>query len=493
MSTAFAFLLLFILVRAQTISRCMKPSSRYLVALKFNSPSRPQNVLPTEKFAVAAEPNYKETDEDIDNAEESHFKWMSDNVHFLSHAKSNLASRQSHGNSSTTPASKRNSGLDKKWRIGKPGLFRGYGVYFSSVDDCVSFMDGIRKYTAQLNGTLANSRVHAVVDRIEEDVRVSLDPEQSARTRNVSVSQTADGTKLNQQFPPWGLDRIGQRNLPLDGLYQYASFAGEGVDAYIVDTGININHQDFQGRAVWGTTKSQGSADVDIHGHGSHVAGTIGGFYSGVAKKVRLIAVKVLDDEGGGSYSELIDGLQWVSEQVARSPEKANRSVVNLSVQGRTSEILNQAIIALNQLGVHIVAAAGNNGVEACGTSPSSATPQTQVISVGATDDVDQVPQYSNFGPCVNILAPGKQIVSVDAKTADGFKELSGTSMASPHVAGSVALLLSYNQSNLKTPQQMKSFLLQQSTKNVIRDTAQGQWIQGSFVNYAGMLYLNAL
>ncbi|KAI8816628.1 peptidase S8/S53 domain-containing protein [Fimicolochytrium jonesii] len=215
-----------------------------------------------------------------------------------------------------------------------------------------------------------------------------------------------------QENPPWGLDRIDQKTLPLNNEYTYLDTAGDGVDIYVVDTGININHTEFEGRAVWGVTvRTDGAPDYDDNGHGSHVAGIAGGKTYGAAKAVKLIAVKALDGNGAGPFSELIDGLQWVART---APGTGRPSVVNLSIQGAVSQALNQACTGLITLGIHVISATGNSGEDACGYSPAVIAPQTAIISVGAVDDTDAVPPFSNYGACVSLLGPGVNILSVD-------------------------------------------------------------------------------
>ncbi|KAI9325018.1 peptidase S8/S53 domain-containing protein, partial [Zopfochytrium polystomum] len=226
--------------------------------------------------------------------------------------------------------------------------------------------------------------------------------------------------------------------------------AGHGVDIYVVDTGVRVDHVDFGGRAQWGVTTRTGSPDEDDNGHGSHVAGTAAGLVSGVAKRANVIAVKVLDAAGHGPYSELIEGLAWVAN---RTRTTGRPSIVNLSIQGRPSNVLNRALAGLTRLGIHVTSAAGNMGADACRYSPASATREASagggggggaaIVSVGATDGRDALAGFSNYGECVSVYAPGVDVASVFADSVNQYVELSGTSMASPLVAGAVAVLLS--------------------------------------------------
>jgi subtilisin family serine protease len=225
----------------------------------------------------------------------------------------------------------------------------------------------------------------------------------------------------------WGLDRINQRLLPLDSSYSYVS-AGTGVTAYVVDSGIATSHPDFEGRAK-NVFDAFGGTGQDCNGHGTHVAGTIGGETHGVAKDVVLAGVRVLDCNGSGSYSGVIAGLDWIA---ANSPGPA---VANLSLGGGYSSAMNTAVKKLSDSGVTVVVAAGNSNVDAGTTSPAS-TPEA--ITVAASDRNDQKASFSNYGSVVDTYAPGVSITSTSVQ--GGSTTMSGTSMAAPHVAG-VAVL----------------------------------------------------
>lgn len=231
-----------------------------------------------------------------------------------------------------------------------------------------------------------------------------------------------------------GLDRIDQRFLPLSGTYSYSA-DGAGVWVYIIDTGINFGHQDFGGRAFLGIDASwSGTTDgVDCNGHGTHVAGTIGGTVYGVAKKVQLVAVRVLDCQGVGNIFTVLDGIDWVT---------ANRrypAVANMSLGGGPSDALDQAVFNSIAKGVTYVVAAGNNAADACQYSPSRVFP---AITVAASDQNDGFASFSNHGYCVDMEAPGVGITSAWIGSDNATNTISGTSMAAPHVAGAVALYL---------------------------------------------------
>jgi len=240
---------------------------------------------------------------------------------------------------------------------------------------------------------------------------------------------------IQQDPPSWGLDRVSQRSLPLDKSFEYPDSAGEGVDMYTIDTGIYVEHEDFEDRATWGFNAIAGSADRDGNGHGTHCSGTMAGALHGVAKRANLYAVKVLNDWGSGTWSDVIAGIEWVAMQ--HKPGK--KSVANMSLGGGFVQAVNSACNAAVEQGVHLAVAAGNNAGDACNSSPSSAE---LVVTVGATDIADKMASFSNFGPCVEIFAPGVSITSAWIGTPRATNTISGTSMASPHVAGVMALYL---------------------------------------------------
>lgn len=260
-----------------------------------------------------------------------------------------------------------------------------------------------------------------------------------------------------QSFPIWNLDRIDQREKYLNNKYYYRNSAGKDVNVFIVDTGIDILHPEFQGRASWGFNGAD-TIDTDCNGHGTHVAGTVGSKTYGIAKNVNMIAVKVLDCQGSGSYSSVIGGLNYVLSQHKASNKS---SVVNMSLGGPKSEILNKILAKLTTEGVHVIVAAGNENSNACDTSPAS---EPSVMTVGATTQYDEFASFSNWGLCVNILAPGTQIKSTYKNGQ--ISTLQGTSMSSPHIAGIYALILSENPDF--SPELIKKLLTSRCTKNAI-------------------------
>ncbi|KAI6760844.1 hypothetical protein HG530_009704 [Fusarium avenaceum] len=279
--------------------------------------------------------------------------------------------------------------------------------------------------------------------------------------------------KLNaaiaQVNAPPGLDRLSHTKANED-TYVFDDSAGEGITAYIVDTGIKVDHSEFEGRATFGGNFIN-DVDDDENGHGSHVAGTIGGATFGVAKKVDLVAVKVLDASGGGSNSGVLQGMQFVIDD-AKKRGKTGKAVMNMSLGGDFSAAINRAIEALFKAGVVPVVAAGNENRETALTSPGSAP---NAITVGAFDaTTDERADFSNFGPEVDIYAPGVDVLSVGIKSKTDTATLSGTSMASPHVAGLAAYLMGFQK--LDGPAQVVSLIksLAQQSGAKVRNNVQG-------------------
>lgn len=245
----------------------------------------------------------------------------------------------------------------------------------------------------------------------------------------------ADGT---QSGAPWGLDRIDQRQPPLDGQYDYAT-DGHGVHAYVIDSGIRATHAEFGGRVLGEfTALDDGRGTDDCYGHGTHVAGVLGGATYGVAKGVTLHAVRVLDCVGSGSVSDAIAGIDWVTAH------HVSPAVANLSLGGGASAALDEAVRRSIDAGVTYVVSAGNGSGDACLQSPARVA---AAIAVGASDSADAQAPFSNFGSCVALYAPGVGITSAWGTGDAALNTLSGTSTAAPHVAGTAALYLALNPS----------------------------------------------
>ncbi|MGW7244514.1 S8 family peptidase [Streptomyces sp. NPDC054804] len=260
--------------------------------------------------------------------------------------------------------------------------------------------------------------------------RLAADPRVASVVQDTRIR--LDRTQTNP--PSWGLDRVDQAGLPLDRTYTWPGSGGAGVTVYVIDTGIRISNRDFGGRAGygWDFVGNDGSAG-DGNGHGTHVAGTITGTRYGIAKKARVVSVRVMDNAGRGTTAQVIAGIDWVTAH-ARKP-----AVANLSLGGAHNAQLDAAVRNSIRSGVTYTVAAGNDGVPAARSSPADVP---QVLTVGATDRTDARARFSNFGGAVDLFAPGVAITSDSYASDTGRTTYSGTSMASPHVAGAAALYL---------------------------------------------------
>ncbi|MFE6132335.1 S8 family serine peptidase [Streptomyces sp. NPDC056437] len=282
----------------------------------------------------------------------------------------------------------------------------------------------------------------------------------------VSVVQnrvfTATATQPNP--PSWGLDRIDQRALPANRSYTYPDTAGEGVTAYIIDTGVRITHSDFGGRASYGYDAiDNDNTAQDGNGHGTHVAGTVAGTGHGVAKKARIVGVRVLDNSGSGTTEQVVAGIDWVTRNAVKP------AVANLSLGGGVDPALDTAVRNSIASGVTYVIAAGNDGANASNYSPARVT---EAITVGSTTSTDARSSFSNYGTVLDIFAPGSSITSSWNTGDAATNTISGTSMATPHVAGAAALYLAA--SRTATPAQVSTALTTAATSGVVGSPGTG-------------------
>src|SRR5687767_4037178 len=333
--------------------------------------------------------------------------------------------------------------------VGEKGLF-SIAPYIAS--ELATTHGGKLKHVYQnaLNG-FAVEMTEAQAEALSNDFRVKFVEEDGI--------VTADATQSN---PPWGLDRIDQRSRPLNAIYTF-NWTGSGVRAYVIDTGIRTAHTQFGGRAA-ASFDAFGGSGQDCNGHGTHVAGTIGGSTFGVAKNVLLRAVRVLNCSGSGSNSGVIAGVDWVRlNHIAPA-------VANMSLGGGASSALDTAVNNLSNAGVPIAVAAGNNnGANACNVSPARAA---NAITVGSTTTTDARSSFSNIGTCLDIFAPGSGILSAWSTSNTATATISGTSMASPHVAGAAALYKQANPSASSTT--IRNALVNNATTNVVGNAGTG-------------------
>ncbi|MDL4813538.1 S8 family peptidase [Actinomadura opuntiae] len=301
---------------------------------------------------------------------------------------------------------------------------------------------GAQRFDGALNGFAARLTGDQL-NKLRHDGRVA-----AIEQDQIVKAQSTQGSA------PWGLDRIDQRKRPLSKSYHYSSLA-KNVTAYVIDTGLAVNNTEFGGRAAVSWYASRYSSGADCNGHGTHVAGIIGSKTYGVAKGVKLRALRVLDCDGSGYVSDIVAAVNWLRTHAAKP------SVANLSLGGPKSAALNTAVQNLSKSGVFVSVAAGNDNKDACNYSPSSAG---WVMAVGATTSYDNRATFSNWGKCVDINAPGYDIRSTLPGNKTGLE--SGTSMASPFVAGTAALYLqTHPKASFPTVQ---TWLNDNSTKNVL-------------------------
>ncbi|MEU8591881.1 S8 family serine peptidase [Streptomyces sp. NPDC048664] len=293
-----------------------------------------------------------------------------------------------------------------------------------------------------------------------EAKRLAADPavDKVVQNKTFHIESTQDNP------PSWGLDRIDQSGTKGDGKYTYPDSAGQGVTAYVIDTGVRISHKDFGGRASYGydAVDKDDSAD-DGNGHGTHVAGTIAGEAHGVAKKAKIVAVRVLDNQGSGSTEQVVAGIDWVTQH------HSGPSVANMSLGGGTDEAIDAAVKKSIASGVTFAVAAGNESTDASKSSPARVP---EAITVASSTKDDQQSDFSNFGAGVDLYAPGSDITS-DWNTNDtATNTISGTSMATPHVTGAAAVYLAGHKD--ATPAQVSKALTDGATADAISNASSG-------------------
>ncbi|KAK6331588.1 hypothetical protein TWF718_002137 [Orbilia javanica] len=324
---------------------------------------------------------------------------------------------------------------------------------------------------------------------------------ESLRSRSLAKRQNGQRIFIEQSTAPWGLQRIssdrrvdsnGRRDTDLTFKYRFDQASGSGVDVYVLDTGLNVNHVDFRlpgggSRARSGFSVDGSTGANDAQGHGTHTAGTVGSRTFGVAKNVNIIGIKVLGDNGSGSIAGIVAGIDTVisDHRTRRNQNGFQGSVISMSLGGDgLPQAMLKALRDATDAGIHVSVAAGNENQDACNTSPAGFSRQIPIISVGATDIDDARASFSNFGNCVDIHAPGVDIVSTFSTGNTATRSLQGTSMACPHVTGMIADLLVLNPNLRENPTGMKNLVISTAQQGVIR--------AGANVPRGGQVLLNS-
>jgi PKD repeat protein len=363
---------------------------------------------------------------------------------------------------------------NNSWITDRPTIPDEYIVTFA---DSIRDVPGLaRQMVGAAGGTLRftyTTALRGFAARLPKAAVEAL--QRNPRIARIEEDQQVQETDVQLNPGSWGLDRVDQRSGALDNAYAYAN-AGLGVSVYVLDTGIRTSHAEFGGRAAGAyTAVSDGWGTNDCRGHGTHVAGIVGGERFGIAKKVKLYSVRVLDCNGTGTSSGFIAGVDWVT---------ANRvlpAVANMSLRGALSPSVNAAVQASINAGVTYVVAAGNDGSDACNYSPAS-TPEA--LTVAAVANTDGMPGYSNFGRCVDLFAPGSSIRSARSIDDTSSMTMSGTSMATPHVTGVAALVLAANPT--ATPAQVSAAIVGNATVDAIMNVPAGTANRYLFTGFVG-------
>jgi len=380
---------------------------------------------------------------------------------------------------------------NQRTELKKRGQFPFQDTIFGGLQHTYNIAGGLLGYSGHFD------------DNVIEQIRRHPDVEYVERDQEVHTM----GDEAVEKSAPWGLARISHRDSLTFGTfnkYLYSSDGGEGVDAYVIDTGTNVDHIDFEGRAHWGKTIPNNDEDADGNGHGTHCSGTVAGKKFGVAKKANVYAVKVLRSSGSGTMSDVVKGVEWAAtahaDKVAAMKKKRKHfkgSVANMSLGGGKSTTLDLAVNAAVDVGLHFAVAAGNDNADSCRYSPAAAE---KAVTVGASTLSDERAYFSNYGKCNDIFAPGLNIQSTWIGSKYATNVISGTSMASPHIAGLLAYFLSLQPSTASaysvgeiTPKKLKENIISIATEGVLTDVPSDTtnllaWNGGGKSNYTEIL-----